>query len=177
MTSSRGLKDRSQSKLGQRNASCLYKPPSTTRSTFNAILFPATRSASSEEKRCRSGEQRPRLELANFVAQRRPVAHAVGASNARRQKQRLRPHRGNQPRPSRVPLRSYSQSTRAGPRLHCDRKAGFGDELLGGLISSRQTSGRSVSRGRVETDSTSSIAATKAPLALGGMTQYLRRCG
>src|SRR5580692_8086780 len=63
MTSSRGLKDRSQSKLGQRNASCLYKPPSTTRSTFNAILFPATCSASSEEKRCRSGEQRPRLEL------------------------------------------------------------------------------------------------------------------
>ena len=28
-------------RLGQRNASCLYKPPSRIRSTFSAILFPA----------------------------------------------------------------------------------------------------------------------------------------
>ena len=48
---------------GQRNASCPFKPPSTIRSVFNAILFPATRCASSEEKRCRTGGQRLRPEL------------------------------------------------------------------------------------------------------------------
>ena len=47
----------------QRNGSCPFKPPSTTHSTFNAILFPATRSASSEGKRCRTGGQRQRPEL------------------------------------------------------------------------------------------------------------------
>src|SRR6516164_10897843 len=44
-------------------------------------------------------------------------------------------------------------------------------------VSSRQTSGRSGSWGRVYTASTSSIAATKALLAFGGMTQHCRRCG
>ena len=48
---------------GQRNASCLFKPPSTIFLVFNAILFPATRSASSEGKRCRTGGQRLRPEL------------------------------------------------------------------------------------------------------------------
>jgi hypothetical protein len=44
-------------------------------------------------------------------------------------------------------------------------------------VSSTQTRGRSGSWGRVYTASTSSIAATKALLAFGGMTQHCRRCG
>jgi putative transposase len=42
---------------------CPFKPPSTIHSAFNAILFPATRSASSEGKRCRTGGWRLRPEL------------------------------------------------------------------------------------------------------------------
>jgi transposase-like protein len=40
-----------------------FTPPSRIRSTFSAILFPATRSASSEGKRCRIGGRRQRPEL------------------------------------------------------------------------------------------------------------------
>jgi hypothetical protein len=44
----------------ERNGSCPFTPPSTIRSTFNAIFFPATRSALSEAKRCRTGGRRLR---------------------------------------------------------------------------------------------------------------------
>src|SRR5262249_15416784 len=47
----------------RRNGSYPFTPSSITRSTFNAILFPATRSALSEAKRSRIGRQRRRPEL------------------------------------------------------------------------------------------------------------------
>jgi DDE domain len=47
----------------QRNGSCLFTPSSRIRSTFSALLFPATRSASSGAKRCRIGRQRSRPEF------------------------------------------------------------------------------------------------------------------
>ena len=46
----------------QPNASCLFTPPSKTRSTSNAISHPAARSASSATKRSGRGEPPPRLE-------------------------------------------------------------------------------------------------------------------
>jgi hypothetical protein len=46
----------------RRNSSYPFTPSSTTRSTFNAILFPATRSALSEAKRFRIGGRRLRPE-------------------------------------------------------------------------------------------------------------------
>jgi hypothetical protein len=48
---------------GQRSGSYPFTPSSITRLTFNAILLPATRSASSEAKRCRIGRQRQRAKL------------------------------------------------------------------------------------------------------------------
>ena len=66
--------------------------------------------------------------------------------------------------------RSYSWSTRTsrpgpmGTRLRVSRVNCL-------LVSSRQTRGRARSWARVVTSSTSSIAATKAALALGGITQ------
>ena len=47
----------------RRNGSYPFTPSSITRSTFSAILFPATRSAPSEAKRSRIGRQRRRPEL------------------------------------------------------------------------------------------------------------------
>ena len=47
----------------QPNDSCLFTPPSKTRSTSNAISHPAARSASSETKRSGRGEPPPRLKL------------------------------------------------------------------------------------------------------------------
>jgi hypothetical protein len=44
------------------NGSCLFTPPSKTRSTSNAISHPAARSASSETKRSGRGEPPPRPE-------------------------------------------------------------------------------------------------------------------
>src|SRR5208282_4453113 len=55
------------------------------------------------------------------------------------------------------------------PLFHLDRSARFGNP--------RQTSGISGSRGRVYTASTSSMAATNALLAFGGMTHCCFRCG
>jgi hypothetical protein len=46
----------------QPNDSCLFTPPSKTRSTANAISHPAARSASSETKRSGRGEPPPRPE-------------------------------------------------------------------------------------------------------------------
>jgi DDE domain len=46
----------------QLNASCLFTPPSKTRSTSNAISHPAARSASSATRRSGRGEPPPRLE-------------------------------------------------------------------------------------------------------------------
>ena len=46
----------------QPNDSCLFTPPSKTRSTSNAISHPAARSASSETKRSGRGEPPPRPE-------------------------------------------------------------------------------------------------------------------
>jgi hypothetical protein len=43
----------------QPNDSCLFRPPSITRSTSNAISHPAARSASSETKRSGRGEPPP----------------------------------------------------------------------------------------------------------------------
>ena len=51
------------------------------------------------------------------------------------------------------------------PLFHPDRSAGFGNQLLRGLIQ------------RVYTASTSSMAATNALLAFGGMTHCCFRCG
>ena len=48
---------------GQHNGSWLFTPSSRIHSTFNAILFPATRSASSEGRHCRIGGQRQRAKL------------------------------------------------------------------------------------------------------------------
>jgi transposase-like protein len=47
----------------RRNGSYPFTPSSITRSTFSAILFPATRSAPSEAKRSRIGRQQRRPEL------------------------------------------------------------------------------------------------------------------
>ena len=47
----------------RRNGSYPFTPSSITRSTFNGILFPATRSAPSEAKRSKIGRQRRRPEL------------------------------------------------------------------------------------------------------------------
>src|SRR5271156_3784957 len=48
---------------GQHNGSCLFTPPSTTRSTFSAIMSPARLSAPSKAKRCRIGGRPQPLEL------------------------------------------------------------------------------------------------------------------
>jgi transposase-like protein len=48
---------------GQRNGSWLFTPPSRIHSAFNAILFPAIRSASLEGTHCRIGRQRLRAKL------------------------------------------------------------------------------------------------------------------
>ena len=63
----RGL-ERQRCATSERNGSCPFTPPSTIRSTFNAIFFPATRSALSEAKRCRTGGRRlrPKFARADF---------------------------------------------------------------------------------------------------------------
>ena len=63
------------------------------------------------------------------------------------------------------------------PWLHRHRRAcGFGDELLGGLVQTNHRAVR-VARPRVNRTARPPSPPTNAPLALGGMTQYLRRCG
>ena len=112
----------------QPNASCLFTPPSKTRSTSNAIPHPAARSASSEKKLSGRGELRQPHELelgrADFprpsqVRVTEPTeifeATAPKVSHARRSRSSrvssLAPRSGYDSRTCRVPVLGQNQST------------------------------------------------------------------
>jgi hypothetical protein len=71
--------------------------------------------------------------------------------------------------------RVFVIAARRSSRLHRDRQARLGDQLLRGLVqANRRTIG--IARPGYRPPARL-IAATKALLALGGMTQHCRRCG
>src|SRR5208283_601557 len=62
------------------------------------------------------------------------------------------------------------------PLFHLDRSARFGNQLLRGLVQANQWH-IGIAWPRVHTASTSSMAATNALLAFGGMIHCCFRCG